>query len=175
MPRAHTSASPSAHLDLDLQPDALKCIAPTESGLTLGEIMKASNGEQAQRKVVQQILNALGNVKSHSGVANNPQRGQQQQTALRLAASLADVETSQKADATAKQAAEDAQWSKIAPAAMQLLKWHVEQGHAIDAKIKLKKEDICAAEVRLSKPIPSSRVAEGDGEAAESARWDCCC
>jgi hypothetical protein len=30
---------PSAYLDLDLQPDALKCIAPSEKDLTIGAIM----------------------------------------------------------------------------------------------------------------------------------------
>ena len=77
-------------------------------------------------------------------MANAPKQQKKPEDELRLAASLAEVAAIQKAEETTKKAEVDKKWASMAPAAIRILKRHVDMNEPIDAKIHLKREEICA-------------------------------
>ena len=82
---------PSAALDVEMTEDQKKIVAPSPEDWTCRDLMMHAGGAGATTKLAKRKLDSIGDVKSHCGIANQPERIEKLQRALDLAVSISAI------------------------------------------------------------------------------------
>jgi hypothetical protein len=99
---------PSVHLDVHVYKNTGQHILfnPTLLDLLVRELMKDAGGVGATLRTAQRKLDNFGYIKSHSGLANDPERLERMRNQVDLTASFADIHNVQARDDQQKKKAE---------------------------------------------------------------------
>jgi hypothetical protein len=116
------AAAPSAYLDVEMTADQKKLLDPTPQDLTIRALMLDAGGAGAQKKLAKRKLDALGYIKAHSGIQNDPERIKRLKDTAELAASIAEVKRADAAEKKAKKIKTTGGLLDEAPAAAEKLK-----------------------------------------------------
>jgi hypothetical protein len=82
---------PSSYLDVEMKTIQQQLLDPKPMDFMMHEIAKATTGEAAKQSMAKRKLDALGNVRAHCGVVNDPKRLKRLKEQLALADSLAEI------------------------------------------------------------------------------------
>ena len=112
---------PSQFLDVKMTDDQARILAPTLQDLSVQAILKDAGGEGATKKLAKRKLNTAGNITSHCGLQNHPERVKKLISALELTASLAEISALTKANKHKDKCEADTELLDLAPASLQKL------------------------------------------------------
>ena len=83
--------TPSLYLDVEMKPVQQRLLNPKPVDFMMHEIAKTTTGEGAKHAMAKRKLDALGNVRAHCGMANDPKRIKRLEEQLDLASSLVEI------------------------------------------------------------------------------------
>jgi len=66
------SSEPSSYLNVDISDEQQAMLNPSASDLAMRSIMQDAGGDRAKHKLAKRKLEMYGSIKSHSGIANDP-------------------------------------------------------------------------------------------------------
>ena len=127
----------SDHLNIEISEDNKSILKPSPSAFTKRAMLRDAKGEGAKLKLAARKLDALGHIKSHSSIANDPDCLRKLQNQLQLSELIAAIERDTKAEETLKKDEDLKERRALGPQAMKKL---------ADKKLrteKLTKKEIC--------------------------------
>ena len=130
---------PSQFLDVEMTDGQARILAPAMQDLSVQAVLKDAGGEGAA-KLAKRKLNTAGNITSHCGLQNHPERVKKLISALELTASLAEISALTKANKHKDKCKADTEVLDLAPASLQKLLGEKLKGDAA----RLTKKGICA-------------------------------
>lgn len=116
--------APSAYLDVEMTSVQQRLLDPSAQDYAMHEIARHAHGDGAKQALAKRKLDAIGNVRGHSGFANDEARCQRLKNQLNLVASLAEIAKEAENDKATKKSQRMSEMVNSAPAAIAKLKRH---------------------------------------------------
>ena len=122
MCRCCTHLRVSDYLNVEMTNDQACILDPTLEDVTLREILKDAGGSGATKKLAKRKMDAAGFVNAHCCEVTGEKRQRELNSALELAASLAEIHRAEHEEATSKKQIAEAGFQETAPLAIQKLR-----------------------------------------------------
>tara|TARA_B110001452_G_scaffold205333_1_gene175349 strand:+ start:90 stop:1757 length:1668 start_codon:yes stop_codon:yes gene_type:complete len=119
---ARATLQPSAHLDVEMTKEQQRLLDPKPQDFAMHEIATHCHGEGAKQKLAKRKIDAVGNLRGESGIANDEVRLQRLKNQLQLTDSLAEIDQEVAAERATKASQATAELVDKAPAAIAKLK-----------------------------------------------------